>query len=336
MSSKLSESDFFGLLKPSLIDIVHHQNNPNIAQFTFEPLQASIATALGNIIRKSLFSSLSGAAISGIEIENVKHEFLSIRGVKEDVTTIILNLKKVIIKSLGQTDGYIYLNADSEGEVTAGMIDCGNTFRVINTNLPICTLNKGYSIKIKLRVTTGFGYFSSASFSSRYKENNLIPIDAIYSPIIKSSFSVENINKANLTDYNKLQVNIETNGSMSPEEALSSVGRILRDQLECLLSITQTADDEDVIKNIKSTADNILSHKIDKLELSSRSYNCLKNENLVYIGDLVVKTEEDLLKTPNFGRKSLNEIKYALENNGLSLGMDISNWKAVDLEENIK
>lgn len=311
-------------------------------EFVIEPLAPGFGITLGNAIRRVLLSSMKGCAVSAIEIESVIHEFSFIPGIKEDLTNILLNVKQIVIKNIGQSEGQIHLNVSNPGPVTAGMINCSNNFEIVNKGLVICTLSAGASVKMKMKVTSGSGYVPAEnSLQDKYSINNTIPLDAVYSPIKKVNFSVSNSRVGNFTDYDKLELYIESNGAISPQQALSAAAKILQDQLKCFVEIKKEKIEPEVGETVSSSTEISkiygedfnpnLTCKIDELDLSVRSHNCLKNENIIYIGDLVTKSEYDLLKTPNFGRKSLQEINNALASRGLSLGMSIPNWPPKDL-----
>ena len=318
------------LIKPSNV-IVDSENN-NRAVLIAEPLERGLGLTLGNALRRTLLSSLQGAAITSVKIDNVVHEFSSIDGVKEDVTEIILNLKSVILRLHESDKKRITLNVVGPCVVTAGMIETGSAVDIINKDLVICTLTAGYRLNMEMVCQTGKGYVPA--FQNRNKDDpiGLIPIDAIFSPVKKVNYRIENSRVGQVTDYDKLILDVETYGTIAPEMAVGLAARILQDQLS-LFIVFEEEKAAEIEKAEELLFDPNLLRKVDELELSVRSQNCLKNDNIVYIGDLVVKTEGEMLKTPNFGRKSLNEIKDILSSMSLSFGMDVPSWPPENIEE---
>ena len=318
------------LIKPSKLMV--DSSNLNSAEILVEPLEPGLGLTLGNALRRVLLSSLQGAAITSIKIEGVVHEFSSIPGVKEDVTDIVLNFKTVVIHMESSERKKISLNAVGPCVVTAGMIETGHDVTILNPDLVICTLEKGSSLNIEITCQIGKGYIPANQIRKQDDPIGLIPIDALFSPIRKAFYKVENTRVGQITDYDKLIVTVETNGVVTPELAVGLAARILQDQLQLFIAF------EEIIEDKASEAEELkfdpnLLRKVDELELSVRSQNCLKNDNIVYIGDLVIKTEGEMLKTPNFGRKSLNEIKEVLSTMDLAFGMTISEWPPEKIEE---
>jgi DNA-directed RNA polymerase subunit alpha len=318
------------LIKPNKI-IVDSENN-NKAVLTIEPLERGLGLTLGNALRRTLLSSLQGAAITSVKIEGVVHEFSSVEGVKEDVTDIILNLKSVTLTLHESDKKRITLNAVGPCVVTAGMIETGHDVDIINKDQVICTLSEGARLNMEMICQTGKGYVPA--YQNRTKDDpiGLIPIDALYSPVKKVTYKVENSRVGQVTDYDKLILEVETFGTVNPEMAVGLAARILQDQL-ALFIVFEEEKAAEAEKGEELQFDPNLLRKVDELELSVRSQNCLKNDNIVYIGDLVVKTEGEMLKTPNFGRKSLNEIKDILNSMNLSFGMDVPAWPPENIEE---
>jgi DNA-directed RNA polymerase subunit alpha len=321
------------LIKPNKLDINVNERNSNVATLVAEPLERGFGHTLGNALRRILLSSLQGSAVTSVKIEGVLHEFSSIPGVREDVTNLILNLKDLCLKSHSSERKRIVLNASGPGEVTAGMIQTGHDVEVMNPDLVICTLDKNAKIHIEMVVETGKGYVPASQNRPSDAPIGLIPIDALFSPVRKVAYKVENTRVGNQTDYDKLVLNLETDGSLTPEDAVALAARILQDQLQ--LFINFETKEEEVKKEEKDDLkfSPYLLKKVEELELSVRSANCLKNDNIVYIGDLVQKSESEMLKTPNFGRKSLNEIKEVLSSMGLKFGMEVAGWPPENIEE---
>ena len=318
------------LIKPSklLVD----SNKPNLAVFTVDPLETGFALTIGNVLRRVLLSSLQGAAITSIKIDSVVHEFTSIKGVKEDVADMILNFKSVIVQIHASDLKRMTLNVVGPCIVTAGMIESGHDVTILNPDHVICTLADGASLNLEITCQTGKGYVSANQMRTPEDPIGLIPIDALFSPVRTAFFRVENTRVGQVTDYDKLIMTVETNGVVTPELAVGLAARILQDQLQLFVSFEEEKEvKEDEVDELKFDA-NIL-RKVDELELSVRSQNCLKNDNIVYIGDLVIRPENEMLKTPNFGRKSLNEIKEVLTSMSLGFGMNIPEWPPENIEE---
>lgn len=302
--------------------------------FIIEPLEPGFATTFGNSLRRVLLSVLQGAAIVSLKIEGVDHEYSTISGVREDVVDIILNLKQVVVRYGGSEKRRLTLKVNEPGPITAGMIEVPHDVEIVNKDFVICHLDKNSSINMELMVSTGKGYVSAADNASQQLSVGTIPIDAIFSPVKKVAFKVENSRVGSQTGYDKLILTIETNGSINPELALGFAAKIIQEHLTIFINF---ADIEDVkVEEEKLSFDIQLLKRVEDLELSVRSHNCLKNDNIRYIGDLVIKTEAEMLKTPNFGRKSLNEIKELLSSMNLKFGMDVVGWPPENVEDLIK
>jgi len=299
-----------------------------------EPLERGFGTTLGNALRRILLSSLQGAAVTSIQIEGVLHEFSSVPGVREDVTDIILNIKSLALRMHTDQPRKIRLRVQGPGEVLASQIETGSDIEIMNPDLVICNLDRQAHLNMEMMVETGKGYVSAATLRKEDTPIGLIPVDALFSPVRKVSYKVDNSRVGQVTDYDKLTLEVETDGSVTPEDAVAVAARILQDQLQLLINFEEPR----AAQAQEQTASDLpfnrhLLRKVDELELSVRSANCLKNDNIVYIGDLVQKTESEMLRTPNFGRKSLNEIKEVLQQMGLSLGLQIPNWPPENIED---
>jgi DNA-directed RNA polymerase subunit alpha len=321
------------LIKPEKIELESGENPSLQASLIAEPLERGFGTTLGNALRRILLSSLQGAAVSSVKIEGVLHEFSSVPGVLEDVTDIILNLKGLALKVNTEESRTISLKATKEGAVTAGMIDPGHDIEIMNPDHHIATLNKGGTLEMTMTVAVGKGYVRAVqSADDEPVTIGVIPIDCSFNPVKKVSYQVEDARVGQQTDHDKLVMNIETNGVVTPEDALAYSAKVLQDQLSLFINF----DDIPMQKNKEDEEgpkwNSHLFRKVDELELSVRSANCLKNDDIVYIGDLVLKTEAEMLKTPNFGRKSLNEIKEVLDEMALSLGAQLEGWPPENIE----
>ncbi|MGQ0664415.1 MAG: DNA-directed RNA polymerase subunit alpha [Pseudomonadota bacterium] len=321
------------LIKPTKLEIAPGDDPKRDATIVAEPLERGFGLTLGNALRRILMSSLQGAAITSIKIDGVLHEFSSIPGVREDVTDIVLNVKSVALRMHGDGPKRVSLKATGPGEVTAGQIETGHDIEVMNPDLVICTLDRGAKVAMEMTVESGKGYIPGTTARGADAAIGLIPVDALFSPVRKVSYKVENTRVGQVTDYDKLSMRLETNGAVTPEDAVALAARILRDQLQLFINFEEPQPHaaEDVQRDLPFNRNLLL--KVDELELSVRSANCLKNDNIIYIGDLVQKTEPEMLRTPNFGRKSLNEIKEVLAQMGLHLGMQIPNWPPENIEE---
>jgi DNA-directed RNA polymerase subunit alpha len=321
------------LIKPNKLAIEPGADVTRGATVIAEPLERGFGLTLGNALRRVLLSSLQGAAVTAIRIDGVLHEFSSIPGVREDVTDIILNIKTLGLRMHGEGPKRMALRATGAGEVTAGMIETGHDIEIMDPDLVLCTLDEGASLNMELTVETGKGYVPASQNRPEDSPISLIPIDAIFSPVRKVAYKVENTRVGQVTDYDKLSLSIETNGAVDPEDAVALAARILQDQLQLFINFEEPQVVAEEEKKDELPFNKNLLRKVDELELSVRSANCLKNDNIIYIGDLVQKTEAEMLRTPNFGRKSLNEIKEVLAQMGLHLGMEIPNWPPENIEE---
>jgi DNA-directed RNA polymerase subunit alpha len=321
------------LIKPGKLDIEPGDDPKREATIVAEPLERGFGLTLGNALRRVLLSSLQGAAITSIKMDGVLHEFSSIPGVREDVTDIVLNVKAVALRMHGEGPKRIYLRATGPGEVTSGQIEAGHDIEVMNPEHVICTLDDGAKLVMEMTVETGKGYVPGTTNRPADAPIGLIPVDALFSPVKKVAYKVENTRVGQVTDYDKLSMRVETNGAVTPEDAVALAARILQDQLQLFINFEEPAQEKPEELASELPFNKNLLMKVDELELSVRSANCLKNDNIIYIGDLVQKTEAEMLRTPNFGRKSLNEIKEVLSQMGLHLGMKIPNWPPENIEE---
>jgi DNA-directed RNA polymerase subunit alpha len=288
---------------------------------------------LGNALRRILLSSLQGAAVKSVHIDGVLHEFSSIPGVREDVTDMVLNIKDIAVKMTGEGPKRMVVKKSGPGQVTAGDIATVGDIQILNPDLVLCTLDEGAEIRMEFTVDTGKGYVPADRNRAEDSPIGLIPVDSLYSPVRKVSYRVENTREGQILDYDKLTLSIETNGAVSPDDALAFAARILQDQLNIFVNFEEPRREVEAPMIQELPFNPALLKKVDELELSVRSANCLKNDNIVYIGDLIQKSEAEMLRTPNFGRKSLNEIKEVLATMGLHLGMEVTGWPPENIEE---
>ncbi len=321
------------LIKPSKINIQEGADAKVMASIVVEPLERGFGLTLGNALRRILLSSLQGAAVTSIQFDGVLHEFSSISGVREDVTDIVLNIKSLALSLYGEGPKRMGLKATGPGEVTAAQIDAGHGIEIMNPGLVLFTLDKDASVNMEFTVDSGKGYVPAVQNRPEDAPIGLIPVDALYSPVRQVTFKVENARVGQITDYDKLTLQIETDGTVKPDDAVAFAARILQDQLNPFINFEEPAEQPLVEAEAEPAFNRSLLRKVDELELSVRSANCLKNDDILYIGDLVRKTEGEMLRTPNFGRKSLNEIKEVLSHMGLHLGMEIEDWPPENIEE---
>jgi DNA-directed RNA polymerase subunit alpha len=331
--SPLMQKNWQSLIKPEKLEVEPGSDPSRTATVVAEPLERGFGMTLGNAIRRVLLSSLQGAAVTAVQIDGVLHEFSSIPGVREDVTDIVLNVKQLALRMHGDGPKRMMLTATGPGEVKAGQIQTGHDIEVLNPDLVLCTLDDGVKLGMEFTVNSGKGYVAAAANRPEDAPIGLIPVDAIYSPVRRVSYKVEPTRVGQVTDYDRLLLTVETNGTVSPEDAVALAARILQDQLQLFINFEepQQLRAEEAQEDLPFNRN--LLRKVDELELSVRSANCLKNDNLVYIGDLVQKSEQEMLRTPNFGRKSLNEIKEVLASMGLSLGMTVAGWPPENIED---
>jgi DNA-directed RNA polymerase subunit alpha len=319
------------LIKPNKVEF--SSKNKTMTQLVAEPLERGFGLTLGNALRRVLLSSLRGAAVVSVQIDGVLHEFSSIAGVREDVTDIVLNIKEIAIKMEGDGPKRMVVRKQGPGAVVAGDIQTVGDVEILNPDHVICTLDEGAEIRMEFTVNTGKGYVPADRNRAEDAPIGLIPVDSLYSPVRKVSYKVENTREGQVLDYDKLTMTIETNGSITGEDAVAFAARILQDQLSLFVNFEEPQK-ETAAEAVTELAFNpALLKKVDELELSVRSANCLKNDNIVYIGDLIQKTEAEMLRTPNFGRKSLNEIKEVLASMGLHLGMEVPDWPPENIED---
>jgi DNA-directed RNA polymerase subunit alpha len=325
------------LLKPRIVEV--NSISPRQARITLEPFERGYGHTLGNALRRILLSSMKGYAPTEVRIAGVVHEYSALEGVQEDVVDILLNLKGLAVKLNSRDDALITVNKTGEGPVTAGDIQAGHDVEILNPDHVIANLTKGGKLEMEIKVESGRGYVP-ANTRVQADENRpvgVIMIDALYSPVKKVSFSVESARVEQRTDMDKLILDIETNGVIEPAEAVRTAARVLIEQLSSfadLRGVTTPGEQPAAMRGgAAPQVDPILLRPVDELELTVRSANCLKAENIYYIGDLIQRTETELLKTPNLGRKSLNEIKDVLAARGLTLGMKLENWPPMGLDK---
>ena len=311
-------------LKPNVISV----DNVDLtrARVTLEPLERGFGYTLGNALRRILLSSMSGAAVTEVRIENVLHEYSSIPGVQEDVIEILLNLKNLAVRMHNRTETVLRVSKKGSGTMTAGDIQLDHDVEVVNPNHVIANLSEEGELGMEITVTTGRGYevVDISNSSEETREVGVLKLDASYSPIRRVSYSVESARVEQRTDLDKLVIDIETNGTIDPEDAVRRAATILHEQISVFVRLEETGRSSGEVAEEK--IDPLLLRPVDDLELTVRSANCLKAENIYYIGDLIQRTEVELLKTPNLGKKSLTEIKDVLASRGLSLGVRMENW----------
>ncbi len=329
--ANITQSD---LLKPRHVKLEETHNNR--AKVSIEPLERGFGHTLGNALRRILLSSIPGSAIVDIQIDGVLHEYTSIEGVQEDVLNIMLNLKEVGIVMHTKDEAFITVSKKGPGNLTAGDIATDHDMEVVNPDFVIAHITKDVELTINLHVLNGRGYqpANTRSISDEDASLGKLQLDASFSPIMKVAYSVESARVEQSTNLDKLIIDIETNGTIDPEEAVRYAGSILKDQLSVFVNFE--GSEEIVEEEPESQIDPILLRPVDDLELTVRSANCLKAENIYYIGDLIQRTEVELLKTPNLGKKSLTEIKDVLASYSLSLGMRLENWPPASIEGDSK
>jgi len=300
------------------------------AKITFEPLERGYGTTFGNSLRRMLLSSLSGAAVTQVRIDGVSHEFDTIKGVREDVMDIMLTLKTVDLKSDDGERHVLKINAKGAGKVTARDLKGSGAVHVLNGDLILAHLNEDGVLNMEVPVESGFGYDPAQNREGDERPAGTLLVDASFSPIRRVATRVENARVGQDTNYDKLIMEVETNGALSPEEAIHQAASIIKDQLAVFVSF-DAIEREEVEADTAVNLEDLLRQPIDHLDLSVRSMNCLKSDNIFYVGDLVMRSEQEMLRTPNFGRKSLTEIREVLDKMGLDLGMQIDNWPPQDL-----
>ena len=326
---EINDKNWKSLIKPKRLEVEEETLTEYYGKFVTEPLERGFGITLGNSLRRVMLSSIQGASITAVSLDKSLHEFSVLPGVKEDITDIILNLKEIVFTLHGPGPKTVRIEAKGEKTVTAGDIISDTDVKIINPQQHICLLDKGAHFIMEMTVKTGKGYVPA----ERNKEEDMpigtMPIDAIFTPIKKVNYTVTNARVGQITDYDKLTIEVWTNGSVRPDDALALAAKILKDQLTVFINFEEpleeipSKDDEDKKKRAREELRDKLFKSVDELELSVRSANCLKNANIQFISELVQKTEQDILQTKNFGRKSLNEIKDVLVGMGLHLGMNI-------------
>jgi DNA-directed RNA polymerase subunit alpha len=329
------------LIKPSKLEVSSNEDK-SFAEVVAQPLEKGFGQTIGNSLRRILLSSIQGSAVTAIQIDGVLHEFSSIKGVREDVTDIVLNVKNLAIKSESNEAKKLILDANGPKEIKAKDIALVSDVQILNPEQTICNLDEKTKFHMELIVNNGRGYVMAPKNKSEDTPLGLIAIDSLFSPVKKVSFKVDSTREGDALDYDKLVMQVETNGTVAAEDAVAFAARIFQDQLSMFVNFEDPKEipKQKVLKEPEFNKN--LLKRVEELELSVRSMNCLKNDNIIYIGDLVQKTEPEMLRTPNFGRKSLNEIKEVLSSMSLYLGMEIPNWPpdniaelSKELEENI-
>jgi DNA-directed RNA polymerase subunit alpha len=313
-----------GFQKPKRLSINTDENNSNYSQFTAQPFERGFGTTIGNALRRVLLSSIEGAAVTAVKIEGILHEFSPIPGIVEDATDIILNLKQVPIKLNTEGPKTIYLESEAPGVLTSGHIKADADVEILDKNVYLATVSEGGKLNIEMRIKMGRGYVSADKNFDDDLSIGYIPIDSVHSPVKKVNYTVEPARLGQMTDYDKLTLDVWTNGCINPQDAIGYAAKLVKDHMSIFINFEEQPEpkEERVDRAVEVVNEN-LSRSVEELELSVRSYNCLKNANIKTIGELVQRTESEMLKTKNFGRKSLNEIKEILASMGLSLGMTL-------------
>tara|TARA_B100000315_G_scaffold105655_1_gene96893 strand:- start:438 stop:1466 length:1029 start_codon:yes stop_codon:yes gene_type:complete len=328
----VNDKNWKSIIKPPRLDVQLSEDKTK-AKIIAEPLEKGYGLTLGNSLRRILLSSIRGSAVTAVQIDGVLHEFTSIKGVREDVTDIVLNIKSLALKVHSEGPKKLVLDVKGPGEIKARKITESSEIEILNPDLVICNLDENTKFHMELIINSGKGYVSADLNKPEDPPLGLIAIDSLFSPVKKVSYTISTAREGKALDYDKLIMEIETNGSISAEDAVAYAARIFQDQLSMFINFN---DPKEVITQEKPAEPEFnrnLLRKVDELELSVRSMNCLKNDNIIYIGDLVQKTEGEMLRTPNFGRKSLNEIKEVLSNMSLYLGIEIPNWPPDNIAE---
>ena len=320
------------LIKPNKLNIKSNEDK-TITTLTAEPLEKGYALTIGNSLRRILLSSIQGSAITAIQIDGVLHEFSSIKGVREDVTDIVLNVKSLSIKVMSKEQKKLVLDVKGPGEIKAKDIQTNPDVKILNPDLVLCHLDENTKFHMELIASNGKGYRPAEKNKKDDAPLGLIAIDSLFSPVKKVSFTVENAREGQSLDYDRLIMNVETDGSVPAEDAVAYAARIFQDQLSLFVNFDEPVEIEKPPQSTELVFNKNLLRKVDELELSVRSMNCLKNDNIIYIGDLVQKTEPEMLRTPNFGRKSLNEIKEVLNSMSLYFGREVPNWPPENISE---
>ncbi len=313
-----------GFQKPKRLECEADQLTPTYGKFSAQPFERGFGTTIGNALRRVLLSSIDGAAITAVRIEGVLHEFSSIPGVVEDVTDIILNLKRIPLKLHVDHPEALYVKADGAGEIRAGQIQASPNVEILDPDAPIATLSEEGKLSMEMRVKRGRGYVPADRNFDDDLSIGYIPIDSVHSPVRKVAYHVEDARLGQTTDYDKLTLEVWTDGSISPQDAVALGAKLIKDHMSIFINFEEApATDKEELSEEAERLNENLNRSVDELDLSVRSYNCLKNANIRTIGDLVQKTEGEMLKTKNFGRKSLSEIRELLAEMGLSLGMKL-------------
>ncbi len=324
----MKERNWRELIRPKRLEVDAASATDRYGKFVAEPLERGFGTTLGNALRRVLLSSLQGAAVCQVRFDGVPHEFSTIPGVKEDVTDIILNLKEVRLRAHTDKPKRVRLRKTGPGEARAGDMEVGTTLEVLNPDHLIATLSEGATLDAEMVVKVGKGYVTADRLKDEDMPIGWIALDAVFSPVEKVNFRVEQARVGQRTDYDKLVLEVWTDGSVSPRDAIAYAAKILKDQVQCFINFDEG---EEAVETVEATAEGYtynpnLDRKVSELELSVRAANCLKAANIRYIGELVQKTDAEMLKTKNFGRKSLNEIKDVLASMNLHLGMELPGW----------
>jgi DNA-directed RNA polymerase subunit alpha len=322
-----------GFQKPKRLEVERETLTETFGRFHAQPFERGFATTVGNALRRVLLSSIEGAAITAVRVEGVLHEFSPIPGAMEDTTDLILNLKRVPLKMHVEHPKTLYLKTSEPGEVKGKHITPDPDVEVLDPEVYVATLGSGSTLSVELRIKQGLGYVSADKNFDEDLSIGWIPLDSVHSPIKKVNYFVENARVGQATDYEKLTLEVWTNGAVSPRDAVGLAGKLMKDHLAIFINIEEEGEAEAPVELSEAEREawwEKLNRSVDEMELSVRSYNCLKNANIRTIGDLVQRSETEMLKTKNFGRKSLNEIKEILSTMGLSLGMKLDNWQPQD------
>jgi DNA-directed RNA polymerase subunit alpha len=324
-TSTLTARNWRELIRPKTVPVDQETLTEYYGKFVCEPLERGFGTTLGNSLRRVLLSSLQGAAITAIKIDGALHEFTSVPDVVEDVTEMVLNLKEVVVRSHTSKTQVVRIDKEGPCEVTAGDILVNDQIEILNPDHKICTVAKGGRFSAELTINVGRGYVSADRNKTPGMPIGTIPIDALFSPIRKVNYTVTNARVGQITDYDKLTLEVWTNGAVKPQDSVALAAKILKDQLTIFINFEEEDEPVEHLSEEEPLNENLF-RSVEELELSVRSANCLQNANIHIIGELVQKTEAEMLKTKNFGRKSLKEIKEILSDMGLSLGMKIDSW----------